>query len=110
MNPRHASAHTLCIAERRSRSSRVRGHDEAHADAVAGGGGWERHRVDEVGTMLQVVQRRQRVGRVGGARVLGGVVDQFAFHPQRRWFRLQSIEHLLSGSSSHCTPPHLVVL
>src|SRR3954451_1253257 len=25
MNPRHASAHTLCIAERRSRSSRVRG-------------------------------------------------------------------------------------
>ena len=78
-------------------------HDEAHADAVAGGGRGERHRVDEVGSVLQVVQRGQRMGSVGRSRMDGRVIDQLAIDPQRRRLLSQPVEYLLSGPCSHCT-------
>jgi hypothetical protein len=78
-----------------------RGDDEAHADALAGRGLHVGHHVDEVGTVLQVVQGCQRLGDVGGARVRSRIDDLLALDPQAGGSFLQASEDLVTGSCSH---------
>ena len=51
--------------------------------------------------MLQVVQRGQRLGDVGRARVRGRIVDLLALDPERGRSLLQAGQDLVTGSCSH---------
>jgi hypothetical protein len=81
MKPRWALAQTWCIAERRSRSSRVSGTMKLIPTRSPVVGRLERHRVDEVGSMLEVVERGERRGAVrGGGMVVGSVIRSPSTH------------------------------
>src|SRR4051794_1386831 len=80
-------------------------HDEAHADRITGCRRRERHRVDQIRTVLEVVQRSQRMCRVGRPRMRRGIFDELAVDPQGGGLLAQSFQNLLSGSCSHLHTP-----